>query len=39
MTLNALNWPNGFIFKPNYRLVARVTSGTLIGQGTVTVRM
>jgi hypothetical protein len=38
LTLNATNWPSGFLFKTNYRLVGRVTSGTMVGQGTFTAR-
>lgn len=38
MTPDTSNWPSGFLFKSSYRLVARVTSGTLVGLGTVTVR-
>jgi hypothetical protein len=38
MSLNAANWPNGFLFKSTYRLVGRVTSGTLVGLGSFRIR-
>ena len=39
LTLNATNWPNGFLFKSSYRLVGRVTSTTLlVGLGGFTAR-